>query len=219
MTPAVATLNELLRHYLTASPKEQAVGWGEEDGTTAWLTTAEVADRIRSLALALHRMGVQPGDRVALLSENRWEWMVSDFAIMATGAVNVPIHPGLSASQIGYILNHSGARLALASTAERLEGLMTARRQGAELQGVICFETPQQSDPLVTPLSRAAFAALKQLTPVTISGARSSKASIYHILGPYIVGSPLSRTATVLPSAMAPRIIMLIFSSSLIFSS
>ena len=84
-----------------------------------------------------------PGDRVALLSENRWEWMVSDFAILAAGAVNVPVHPGLSAGQMAFILGDSGARAALVSTAELSATLTEARREVPGLATVIAFdETP-----------------------------------------------------------------------------
>ncbi len=155
MTESVGTLNELLHRYLTMEQKSRAIGWGEADGSTAWLTTAQVAERIRALSLALQSMGIGRGDRVALLAENRWEWVVTDFAIMAAGAVNVPIHPGLSAPQIAYILKDSGARLALVSTGERLQTLMEARRQGGDVETVICFDDPQAADAAIMPLRHA----------------------------------------------------------------
>ena len=155
MTPAIGTLTDLLRHYLTAHQKDLAVGWGEEDGSTCWLSTAEVADRIRALSLALHSHGVKPGDRVALFAENRWEWMVADFAILTAGAANVPIHPGLSASQIAYILKDSGACLALVSSNERLATFMEARRQAGDVEQVISFDDPPAADPAVMPLRHA----------------------------------------------------------------
>jgi len=155
LTPAVGTLTELLHHYLTEHQKDRAVGWGEDDGRTHWLSTAELADRIRALALALHSHGVKPGDRVVLLAENRWEWVVADFAIMTAGAASVPIHPGLSASQIAYILKDSGACLALVSTNERLATFMEARRQAGDVEQVICFDDPPASDPAVIPLRHA----------------------------------------------------------------
>jgi long-chain acyl-CoA synthetase len=155
VTDSVGTLNELLRRYLTMEQKQRAIGWGQDDGSTAWLTTAQVAERIRALALALQSMGIGRGDRVALLSENRWEWVVADFGIMAAGAVNVPIHPGLSAPQIAYILKDSGARLALVSTPERLQSLMEARRQAGDVENIICFDDPEAADAAIMPLRHA----------------------------------------------------------------
>ena len=155
MTPAIGTLTELLRHYLTAHQKDRAVGWGKEDGGTYWLSTAELADRIRALSLALHHHGVKQGDRVVLLAENRWEWVVADFAILTAGAASVPIHPGLSAPQIAYILKDSGACLALVSTRERLATFMEARRLAGDVEQVISFEDPSAADPAVVPLRHA----------------------------------------------------------------
>ena len=155
MTDSVDTLNELLHRYLTMEQKQRAIGWGQDDGSTAWLTTAQLADRIRALSLALQSMGIGRGDRVALLSENRWEWVVADFAILAAGAVNVPIHPGLSAPQIAYILKDSGARLALVSNPERLQTLMKARRQAGDVENVICFDDPEAADASIMPLRHA----------------------------------------------------------------
>ena len=155
MRPAIGTLTELLHHYLTAHQKDQAVGWGEGDGRTYWLSTAELADRIRALSLALHSHGVKPGDRVVLFAENRWEWMVADFAILTAGAASVPIHPGLSVSQIAYILKDSSACLALVSSNELLATFMEARRQAGDVEQVISFDDPPAADPDVMPLRHA----------------------------------------------------------------
>src|SRR5678815_3838364 len=56
---------------------------------------AQLDERVRNLALALHRLGVRAGDRVALLAESSPEWSATDYAILANGAVNVPIYPCL----------------------------------------------------------------------------------------------------------------------------
>ena len=63
---------------------------------------------------------MRAGDRVALLSESRPEWLVADFAILTAGAVTVPIYPTLSAEQVGFILRDSGASLAIVSNATQL---------------------------------------------------------------------------------------------------
>ena len=78
-------------------------GWSE-------ITTREFADRVLAVAKGLIAAGVQPGDRVALMSKTRWEWTLFDFAILATGAVVVPIYETSSAEQVQWILSDSGAR-------------------------------------------------------------------------------------------------------------
>ena len=84
----------------------------EGDGWRTW-TYAEVGDRVGAFARWLIEQGVQPGDRVALLSGNRPEWQVADFAIMAVGALTVPLYASSSADQVAHIIADSGAQLAV----------------------------------------------------------------------------------------------------------
>lgn len=96
----------------------------------AWtdVTCAEVAAQIRSAALGLIASGVQPGDRVALLSATRYEWPIFDFAILAVGALTVPIYETSSAEQVRWVLSDSGAVLVIAENdahAEKIEALRT----------------------------------------------------------------------------------------------
>lgn len=96
------------------------------DGAWTDVTCAEIAAQVRSAALGLIGSGVQPGDRVALLSATRYEWPIIDLAILAIGALTVPIYETSSAEQVRWVLSDSGAVLAVAETdehAERIEGL------------------------------------------------------------------------------------------------
>jgi len=70
----------------------------------------EFVQRVRSVALGLAALGIKAGDRVALLSENRPEWSITDLAILSLGAVNVPIYTTQAIEQIEFILADSGAR-------------------------------------------------------------------------------------------------------------
>ena len=77
-----------------------------------WIhTSAEtVVERVRNVALGLASLGIRPGDRIALLSENRPEWSIVDLAILSLGAINVPIYTTQAVDQVEYILKDSGAR-------------------------------------------------------------------------------------------------------------
>src|ERR1035441_9150659 len=88
--------------------------------------TGEVYGRVRALATALAGWGVGKGDRVALLSENRWEWPVTDFAVLALGAVDVPLYLTLTAEQVGYMMRDSGAKVAVVSNREQYDKLVAA---------------------------------------------------------------------------------------------
>ena len=96
------------------------------NGNWVDVTSGEVADQIRSAARGLIANGVQPGDRVAILSATRYEWPILDFAILSVGAVTVPIYETSSDEQVQFVLADSGAVAAFAETdvhAGRIEAL------------------------------------------------------------------------------------------------
>lgn len=84
------------------------------DGAWTDVTCIQAANQIRSVALGLIAEGVKPGDRVALLSATRYEWVILDYAILAVGAVTVPIYETSSPEQVRWVLEDSGAVLAFA---------------------------------------------------------------------------------------------------------
>ena len=79
----------------------------------------ELFDRIRDFSLGLGALGVEPGDRVAILSDSRPEWVVADLAALTAGAVSVPIYPTLPEAQVRYILADSGARVVVVADDEQ----------------------------------------------------------------------------------------------------
>ncbi|VEG40587.1 AMP-forming long-chain acyl-CoA synthetase [Mycolicibacterium flavescens] len=96
------------------------------DGSWTDVTCRQAADQIRSAALGLIAKGVQPGDRVALLSATRYEWPILDFAILATGALTVPIYETSSPEQVKFVLSDSESVLLIVETdahADRIEHL------------------------------------------------------------------------------------------------
>ena len=95
----------------------------------AWrpISTREFMDRVQAVSSALGGLGVKSGDRVALLSENRPEWAIVDFACQCFGAVLVPIFPTMVAEQTEYLLKDSGSVVAFCSTAEQAVKVLDAR--------------------------------------------------------------------------------------------
>jgi long-chain acyl-CoA synthetase len=91
-------------------------------------------------AAALTDAGVKVGDRVGLLSENRYEWLVTDLGIAAAGAVNVPPHSPLTAPQVHYQFADAGVRWLIVSTREQMDKVQQIRGQLPELQGVVVFD-------------------------------------------------------------------------------
>jgi len=99
-----------------------------QDATGQWkpIASAELYGRVRALSDVFRGWGLGKGDRVAIVSENRWEWPVTDFAALAIGGVDVPLYPTLMPEQIGYMLRDSGAKVAVVSSREQYEKLAQA---------------------------------------------------------------------------------------------
>ncbi len=114
-----------------------------------WLdiTVPEFRDTVRAFAAGLHDLGVKRGDRVAILAENRPEWAMADFAILAAGAVTVPVYPTLLGWQIEYILNDAGVVAVVCSTQEQLDKVQEIRSHVPTLHNVIVCDPPPSLPP------------------------------------------------------------------------
>jgi long-chain acyl-CoA synthetase len=107
------------------------------DGSWTDVTCAQVASQVRSAALGLIALGVNPGDRVAVLSATRYEWPIIDFAVLAIGAVTVPIYETSAAEQIRFVLSDSGAVVAFAETDEHAQKIEQLSDDLPELRKVL----------------------------------------------------------------------------------
>jgi long-chain acyl-CoA synthetase len=106
------------------------------DGSWTDVTCATVAEQVRATALGLIAEGVQPGDRVAILSATRYEWAIIDFAILSIGAITVPIYETSSAEQVRFVLGDSGAVAAFAETDEHFTKIEQLRAELPDLRHV-----------------------------------------------------------------------------------
>ncbi|MEU8274419.1 AMP-dependent synthetase/ligase [Microbispora bryophytorum] len=99
-----------------------------EDPAAPWMpvTAAQFRDRVAAVAKGLIAAGIEPGDRVGLMSRTRYEWTVADYAIWAAGAVGVPIYETSSADQVKWILTDSGAKAAFVETTAHEETVREA---------------------------------------------------------------------------------------------
>jgi len=100
----------------------------------------ELADRVRDLALGFGAIGIGPGDRVALLAESSPDWLTTDFAILARGAITVPIYPTSSDEQVAFILRDSGARAVVVSSAAQLAKVRAATALGGSVETLIAID-------------------------------------------------------------------------------
>ena len=132
-------LNSSLKHG-----KEKALNHKVDD---QWVNipAATFVERIKNVALGLAALGIRPGDRIALLSENRPEWSIADMAILSLGAVNVPIYTTQAIDQIDYILADSGPR-AIFISSKKLFRHASPVLSTRKLEHVIFFDSGVAED-------------------------------------------------------------------------
>ena len=110
------------------------------------ISYAELAERVETMASGLSALGIGKGDRIALLSENRPEWAITDLAALALGVVVVPIYPTLPPPQIAFIVKNCGAKALVVSDAKQLKKAMEVRRDAPALEHVVAMEPGPVSD-------------------------------------------------------------------------
>lgn len=126
--PPLTTINDLFCR-ISAAQNPRAILWQDEFGNWQPLSSDQIYQRVHTLSEAFLAWGAKKGDRIALISENRWEWIVSDLAILAINAVNVPIYPTLTGEQIAVLLADAGCRIAVVSTRQQFDKLNAVRSQ------------------------------------------------------------------------------------------
>jgi long-chain acyl-CoA synthetase len=132
------TLVELLKSAVAMRPDEGVLRY-KQGGVWTGIASVELINRVRDVALGLYAHGVRKGDRVAMLAESGPLWTISDYAILANGAINVPIYPTQPVGQVEYILRESDPRLLFISTARQIRRVDAALKNFPDLR-VIPFQ-------------------------------------------------------------------------------
>ncbi|MEV0398917.1 long-chain fatty acid--CoA ligase [Actinoallomurus sp. NPDC050550] len=109
--------------------RKDGAGWRD-------VTAREFADEVTGVAKGLIAAGVEPGDRVAIMSHTRYEWTVADYAIWTAGGITVPIYETSSASQVEWILGDSGTKAVFVETDDHEKAVETVRERLPELAHV-----------------------------------------------------------------------------------
>ena len=115
------------------------------DGEWIHTSAATFVERVKKVALGLAALGIRPGDRIALLSENRPEWSIADLAILSLGAINVPIYTTQAVDQIEFILADSGTRAMFISNRKLFRHARPALAN-RQLEHLIFFESDVAQD-------------------------------------------------------------------------
>ena len=114
--------------------------WAKRDEEWRSISWADAARQVAALAASLKRIGLQPGDRVALVSENRPEWLIADLGIMAAGCVTVPTYITNTTRDHAHVLGNSGARAVIVSNQKLAKNLIPAVFGSTECRHIIGME-------------------------------------------------------------------------------
>jgi len=110
----VETLNQLFLNTIKSYPKDDLL-LSKKEGKYVPISTEEFADRVKCFSLGLRDLGLEAGDKLIILSENRPEWVISDVANLCLGGITVPIYTSLIPEQIKYIIDDSDAKIVVVS--------------------------------------------------------------------------------------------------------
>ncbi|MDQ3106286.1 MAG: AMP-binding protein [Actinomycetota bacterium] len=119
-------------------------------------TWSEYSDRASRIGRALLELGIEPGDRVAVHSENRVAWLLADLGIQGIGAVTVGIYPTSPAAEVEYLLSHSESRIVIVEDQEQLDKTLAVRERLPRLEKIVLIDTSGLrgfTDPMVVTLA------------------------------------------------------------------
>jgi long-chain acyl-CoA synthetase len=140
LPPTIAQLPDFIAGRY---PEAGLLGRCRAEGV-AWTTGRGLADRVRDLSRGLMRLGLSPGDRVAIVSESRPEWVLADFAILSAGAASAPVYPTLVPEQVAYILRDCGAAIVIVSTSQQLDKVLSVAATVPALKIVVVIDPPER---------------------------------------------------------------------------
>jgi len=127
-------------YQLENYPQEVALA-GKENGKWKTYSTKEVINLANELSAGLLANGIEPGDKVSIIANNRPEWVIADLAILQIGAINVPVYPTISDREYAFIFNDSEVKMVFVSDEELLEKAKQAKEQSPSVGQIYTFDT------------------------------------------------------------------------------
>lgn len=134
-----ATLIEAFERIARDHKRSDTLNY-KRDGRWIPISSDEMLARVRRIAAGLYSLGVRPGDRVALLSDSRPEWTLTDAGCLFAGAVDVPIYPTLTPPQVRYIIKDSGSRVLVVSNHRKFLEVKDILRECPAVEQVVFFD-------------------------------------------------------------------------------
>src|SRR2546422_4293711 len=143
-SPGFSTVPGMLIRAADQRRKSDAFKF-KRSGQWVNVSTEEFLLRVEELSLGLQGIGIKPDDRIAIISENRLEWAIADYAALSISAITVPIYPTLSAPQVEALICDCEPALIFVSTAELLDKVLSIRDQ-LPTRRVVAFEPIRKPD-------------------------------------------------------------------------
>lgn len=164
MSSGPASLGETFRATVRRRPGRAAVRFraGRKYVSYTW---AEVQAKVDAVATFLLEAGVEGGDRVAILSENRPEWLVTDLAALSIGAVTVPIYTSLTSAEIEYQLNDSGAKVLAVSGKNLFDKIPPVLGSLTRLRRIVGFDASLALDKDAYPIPLSVMRDIERVSP------------------------------------------------------
>ncbi|MFW6261675.1 MAG: AMP-dependent synthetase/ligase, partial [Spirochaetota bacterium] len=136
------------RLHRVATTKPNAVALYSKDGGDAYvpLRFSELWSGVRTLGCAFLDLGVERGNHVGMMSDNRPEWIETDLALLSIGAIDVPRGSDSTADEMGYILAHADCRLVFAENTAQLEKILSQKERLAVLETIVVFDAGELED-------------------------------------------------------------------------
>ncbi len=147
LTPDEPTTLVEVFEYVTRVHKRPDTLNYKHDGRWVSISSDEMLRRIRNIAGGLYSLGVRGGDRVAILSESRPEWTLTDAGCIFTGAIDVPIYPTLTPLQVRYILKDAGARVLVIQNEEKFLQIREILSECPSVEHLVFIEKPATQIP------------------------------------------------------------------------
>ena len=141
------TLITMIEESIQQYGNKPAVAHKPKGGSYQDISYTEFGESIENFSKGLRSLGVEKGDRVAILSENRPEWAISDFSVLKSGAINVPMFSTLTAAQVAYILNDSGSKIICVSSKTQMEKVLSIRADVETLEQIIVYDSIEDDLP------------------------------------------------------------------------
>ncbi|WP_103381481.1 AMP-dependent synthetase/ligase [Pseudonocardia dioxanivorans] len=144
---AAPSVARMFHNRVHASADREAFRVPESDGTWRAITWGETGERVGRLAAGLIALGVEAGDRVAIMAGTRYEWIVADLAIMCAGAATTTVYPTTGAPDVAFILADSGSRVVFAEDETQVAKLRAHRDELPDVGVVVLLDgTPEDDD-------------------------------------------------------------------------